>query len=384
MLKVKLTRDLRKSLLRGHPWVYKQAVEPQKKTNRVEMCEVVDKKSKNVAWGYYDPNSPLAVRVLSLEKKPPNKAYFQKIMDQALSLRKSLFSEGTNCFRLFNGEGDGLPGLVCDVYADVAVIQFDGKGPFEFWDQEFIASWLIEKEVCKGVYFKPRKSDQLEPQEWGSVPTDNEVLVKENGISFLVNFRDGQKTGFFLDQRDNRQYLSKLSKDKSLINLFSYTGGFSLYAGLGGASKVLSVDLSEPALDLAQRSWEQNSFRGNHETLSVDIFKFLETVDEKWDMVMVDPPSLTHSEKNKPQAVQNYVELFSKSAQRVQAGGDLFLSSCSSHISFQDFFEIINESLGLARRKGRIYRVSGQGADHPFPHVCPELRYLKFVHLKID
>ena len=385
MLKVQLTRDLRKNILRGHPWVYRESVQPLAKAPRACLCEVLDKKKKGLAWAIYSPDGPLALRILSTEKKPPSTRFFESRMALALRLRESVRSNETNGFRLFNGEGDGLPGLVCDVYADVAVIQFDGDSCFEFWDQEFVAQWLLKLDFIKTVYCKPRRSDSREAQSWGKEIDDKPIVVLENGQKFLVNFVDGQKTGFFLDQRDNRNYLKSLCRGKSVLNLFSYTGGFSVYAGAGGAKHVTSVDLAGPALELAHKSWLLNDLDEKaHETLAVDVFDYIEKEDRQFNVVMVDPPSMTHSEKTKQQGIRAYTELFAKACQLVGPGDHLVLSSCSSHISFNDFLDIIDEALSMGRRKGRILRISGQGADHPIPHFCRELRYLKFVDVVLD
>lgn len=385
MLKVQMTRDLRKNILRGHPWVYRQAIEPLKSVNKACLCEVVDKKKKALAWAIYSPEGPLALRILSTDRKPPNQNFFAKRMEQAFAIRNNIRSRNTNAFRLFNGEGDGLPGLVCDIYNNLAVMQFDGDSCFEFWDQEFIAQWLLENTIVESVYCKPRRSDTRSGKHWGKQPENDVIEILENGCKFLVNYVDGQKTGFFLDQRDNREYLKSLAIDKKVLNLFSYTGGFSVYAGLGGAKQVISVDLSAPALDLAQQSWELNGLdKDAHSTLAVDVFKFMEEERGDYDIVMVDPPSMSHSEKTKNQAIKVYTDLFAKASQLVGPGNHLVLSSCSSHISSNDFLEIIDEALSMGRRKGRILRISGQGADHPIPHYCRELRYLKFVDLVLD
>lgn len=385
MLKVKLGRDLRKQLLRGHPWVYSQSVDNPPKVREAQLCEVLDKKGQFVVWGIYDPHSPLVVRSLSTEKKPPNKSFFEKRFSQSLELRKNFFSSETNSFRLFNGEGDRLPGLVCDIYDKVAVIQFDGEGPFQFWDQEFIAEWLLENTLSETVVYKPRFSDKKEPIFWGKRLESEVIEIKENGRHFLVNIIEGQKTGFFLDQRDNRLYVSQLSKESTVLNLFSYSGGFSIYAGSGGAQKVTSVDISQGALSLADEAWKKTGLNPEqHESCCEDVFKFIETESRKWSLVVVDPPSMTHSEKQKAKAVKAYVDLFSQSLRLVEKCGDICFSSCSSHISFEDFFDIINESLSKSRKTGRIHRISGQGVDHPFPHSCHEMRYLKFVHVKLD
>ncbi len=383
MLKVRLKRDLRKNILRGHPWVYREAIEVVR--GETQLCELIDKKGKFVAWGFYDQKSPLAVRILSTKKKPPNQHFYEQRFRQAYSLRQNIMSSDTNGLRLFNGEGDRLPGLVCDLYDRVAVIQFDGQGSFDFWDQDFISNWILENTVAQTVYFKPRRSEDKKPIIWGEALADDLVLIKENGQSFLVNIVDGQKTGFFFDQRDNRQYIKSISRGLSVLNLFSYTGGFSIYAGSGGAKEVLSVDLSKEALELANKSWEQTfNKKQGHDVEACDVFDFVKRATRTWDIVIVDPPSMSHSEKNRKSAIQSYIDLFAKASHLVSPQGHLVLSSCSSHVSFSDFLEIITEALSQARLTGRILRVSGQGADHPFPHFCDELRYLKFVHLILD
>lgn len=369
-LKIKLSRNLRRSILRGHPWVYKDALISPGPIGQAQLCQVSDK-SGDLAWGIYDPHSVLALRILlNLD--------FERQFARAYDLRAPVRASNTNAYRLFNGEGDCLPGLVCDVYDSVAVLQFDGQGPSEFWDRELIKNWILKNTLCQTVVEKQRRNpdQKIEPAE---------VLVLENGVKFKINLEKGQKTGFFLDQRDNRNYIRQVSAGKSVLNLFSYTGGFSVYAGLGGASRVASLDISKGALELAEENWLLNGLDKNkHTSLCVDVFEYLRGNAEPWDHIIVDPPSMTHSKDQKDLAVSKYVEIFTAAAKRVRAGGELSLSSCSSHISFDDFLSIIEEALSGARRRGRVLRVSGQGPDHPFPHVCPELRYLKFVHLALE
>ncbi len=384
MLKVQLNRDLRKNILRGQPWVYREAVELKKGVESSVLCQVLDRKGQGLAWALYSPEGPLALRILSTEKRPPNETLYQARLKAAWNLRASLRTVDTNAYRLVNGEGDWLPGFVCDVYNNLAVMQFDGDSCYEFWDQEFLAQWLLENTPVESVYCKPRRSDQRDPLVFGASLDFEPIEILENGVRFIVDYVQGQKTGFFLDQRDNRQYLKSLAQGKTVLNLFSYTGGFSIYAGLGGADRVTSVDLSEPALQLATKAWHLNDLEpGKHKAVATDVFDFLEANRDDFDVVMVDPPSMTHSEKTKAQAVKAYTHLFSQAARLCGGGSHLVLSSCSSHISFQDFFEIIEESLSKARKKGQILKVSGQGIDHPFPHSCRELRYLKFVDVLI-
>lgn len=374
---------MRKTLLRGQPWVYRQSIEVPRQIERAQFCQVTDAKGE-LGWAIFDPHAPLSLRMLSTDKAPPNQALYLRRFERALALRSHLDRQQTNAYRLFNGEGDLLPGLVCDIYDHTAVVQFDGQGPSEFWDRELITNWLLEKTGCQSVVEKNRRSKERTIESLGGAPAENEVTVKENGALFKVNLEKGQKTGFFLDQRDNRHYIRHATHGKSLLNLFSYTGGFSVNAGLGGARRVASLDVSRGAIDQSQENWELNGLDPKkHEGLCVDVFEYLKSADEKWDHIIVDPPSMGHSEKDKERAKQKYIEVFAAAAKQVAKEGHLSVSSCSSHISFADFFEIIQESLSQSRLRGQVLRVSGQGPDHPFPNEGHELRYLKFVHLAL-
>lgn len=383
-LKIKLSRNLRRSILRGHPWVYKEAIVSPGKVDQAQLCQVLDNKGE-LAWAIYDPHGPLSLRILSLEKTPPLQLFLEKQFARALALRKNIISPQTTAYRLFNGEGDLLPGLVCDMYGETAVLQFDGQGPSEFWDAQMVAEWLMANAGCTSVIEKTRRNSDRTTELILGKPVDSEVVVKENDVNFKVNLEKGQKTGFFLDQRDNRNYIRSVSSGKSVLNLFSYTGGFSVYAGLGGAKKVASLDVSKGAISLAEENWKLNGLEPSlHQGLCVDVFEYLNGDPEEWDHIIVDPPSMSHSEDQRDLAKSKYIDLFAAAAKRVCKKGELSMSSCSSHVSFDDFFEIIDEALSQARRRGQILRVSGQGADHPFPHACHELRYLKFVHVALD
>lgn len=378
-----LNRNLRKNLLQGSPWVYAEALIKNKDLKTTGLCKLKDSRNSFVCWGMYDPQSPLAFRVLSLDEKPPTKVFYEQLILQAIETRKNIGLQNTNCFRLINGEGDFLPGFICDIYNNIAVIQFDGQGPYDFWDQNWIAEILIKNTDCEAVYYKPRYSSSNKPLIWGKedlIDSLSEVL--ENDVKFYVDIIQGQKTGFFLDQRENRSYVKKLSKSKSVMNLFSYSGGFSVYAGLGGATKVTSVDIAQGALELAEKNWLLNNLEPKqHRSICADVFDFIHTTEDKYDIVICDPPSLAKSEKHKDQALQKYIETFAAAAKKVLPKGHLILSSCSSHISFNDFNEIATSALSKARKRGQILRVSGQGPDHPYPHACPELRYLKFMDI---
>lgn len=387
MIEVILTRNLRRDILRGHPWIYRQALKVSVQGSQQTMLEashgqlakLLDQKGKFLAWGILDPSSVIGFRVLSLHEKPPNSAEWKKRLDECWQLRASVRGQGeTTGYRLINGEGDGFAGVVCDIYDSTAVIQFDGQGCSEFWDQEMIVEWLVFRGV-KSVVDKSRMQSSAKTL-FG--PEISDYQIKENNLTFSGSILHGQKTGFFFDQRDNRQYVRQLCQELSVLNVFSYNGGFSVYAGMGGASSVTSVDLSAAAIDSAHQNWLGNGLEEQkHNGIAADAFDFLQQEKAAWDIVIVDPPSMASSEKSKERAIVKYVEVFSLAAKRLNLPGHLMLSSCSSHVSFADFFEIIEQTLSNLRRRGRILRVSGQGMDHPFPHVCPELRYLKFVHI---
>lgn len=386
--KIMLSRNLRKYILQGQPWVYKDSIVSPKQTHP-NLCQVHDKKGF-IAWAFYDAESPLALRILSTEKTIPDATFFKNQLLKSIAARKSLNPNVTNACRLIHGEGDYFPGLVCDIYNDTAVIQFDGRGPELFWKENkiFNFDWLFDFTPVKSIIIKSRHIKNNTGKFFlGDDQKDfTKTMIKENNLNFLVNLIEGQKTGFFLDQRDNRSYVESISKDKSVLNLFSYTGGFSVYAGRGGARQVCSMDLSSPALSYSQKNWELNNLPNSaHHCLFEDILKWIEKKPSKlWDMVIVDPPSMAKSKDQKQIAIKKYIDLFSNAIKFLQPSGDLILSSCSSHIHFSDFQDIINQAVSANRKKAQVLRLSSQGPDHPYLQSMPEGRYLKFSHLKLS
>lgn len=367
--------------MQGHPWIYKDNLSIPKEVQVTGLCKLKDIKNELIGWGIYSPQSPLSFRLLSLDKNPPNQKYYEDLLAKAKSLRASVINPKSNAYRFVNGEGDLMPGFVCDIYGIVAVMQFDGQSMHEFWDQDFLADWILQNTECKTVYFKPRHDFNLKPKVWGEALNSYLIQCRENGCEFLVDIKDGQKTGFFLDQRENRKYIGQIAKNKTVLNLFSYTGGFSVYAGLNHAKAVTSVDIADGALELSQKIWSLNKIEASYKTVCADVFDYLAKDGDKFDIVICDPPSLAKSENQKSLAMNKYIDTFAMAAKRVKSGGHLVLSSCSSHISFNDFELIATEALSKARKRGQTLRVSGQGADHPYPQACPHLRYLKFMDL---
>jgi 23S rRNA (cytosine1962-C5)-methyltransferase len=238
------------------------------------------------------------------------------------------------------------------------------------------------------VYFKRKNSEE----EKGLIlagECDNltEVEFLEHGVKFRTNIIDAAKTGFFLDQRENRNFIRNISKDKTLLNLFGYTGGFSVYAGLGGASKVTTVDIAPHAIKASELNWEINLLSPEmHEAICTDAFEYVKEAHEKkqqWDIVIADPPSFAPNQKSVETAKEAYTKIFADSLKLVKDGGFFAASSCSGHISFELFLELVQEALSRAKRRGKVLLVKGQPEDHPYPMALPEMRYLKFVYLQV-
>jgi len=386
---LQLNRDLTRSLKRGHPWVFADALRSRPKARPGSLALLLDKQGRQkLAWGFYDPDSPLAFRVCSLDyDHKPDEAWVEQRLTQALTLRQALFDERTTGFRLCNGEGDGLPGLVCDIYGDTAVLRLDGEGPGHFWNVEGIAGWMAGNLSLKRVYQRwRRRGDAAGRTLLGDTPTEA-IPFFENDHHFTADVVNGQKTGFFLDQRDNRQRLGRLAAGKRVLNLFGYTGGFSVYAGLGGAAHVTTVDLAQPALDAAGHHWQLNGLSPDkHHLVAADAFTFLDEAAKQgraWEMVILDPPSFAPAKKAVPQAIAAYRNLIAAGAAVTTPDGLLAAASCSSHVSQEMFLDACEAAVSRARRRATILSISGQPPDHPAPLVAPELRYLKFVLMLI-
>jgi 23S rRNA (cytosine1962-C5)-methyltransferase len=308
-------------------------------------------------------------------------------LESAMELRRMLFDERTSGFRLLNGEGDGLPGLTCDLYDKHAVLKLDGDAPAAFWNVDAFADWLQQRLAITNVFLKFRSDAKMRGRSIrGTIPS-KPVRFIENGLHFQADLVQGQKTGFFFDQRDNRARIGQLARGRLVLNLFAYTGGFSIYAGSNGATEVTSVDLAKPAMEEAQRNWRLNDLPdARHHTSASDVFAFLEkakAAKRSWDLIVVDPPSFAPAERHVKAALASYQALFTASLHVLTSGGIVAFSSCSSHISSQMFLELIELATSKARRRATVLGVYGQPADHLFPLVCRELQYLKFLLLQV-
>ena len=386
-VRLKLIRDRTRMLKQGYPWIYRDWLKELPDAPVGSRAVVWDKDDKLLAFGMYDPTGPLAVRVCGVDGEKLNDDLIRARLEAALALRRALFDDQTSAFRLLNGEGDGLPGLTCDIYADHAVLKLDGDAPTAFWNVDAFADWLTEHLSLTRVFLKYRSDAPTRGRAIrGGVPAEP-VQFLENGKRFIANLVDGQKTGFFLDQRDNRARIGALAKGRSVLNLFAYTGGFSVYAGMNGATAVTSVDLAKPAMEDAKKNWLLNGLREDrHQTVAADVFQFLDEARKQkrlWDMVVVDPPSFASAARHVEKATASYQKLFIAALGVVAAGGIVAFSSCSSHITPQMFAELTEAAVSMSRRRAIVLGIYGQPADHPFPLVCKELQYLKFLLLQV-
>lgn len=387
-LTLRLSRDLTRSVKRGHPWVFVDALRDLPPAPPGTTAVLLDNsRGRPIAVGFYDPESSVTFRACRVEEPLRlNDEWAEFRFEQALALRRRLFDEHTTGFRLFNGEGDGLPGLVCDCYSDVAVLKLDGPAASGFWDIDGIAEWLVEHVGVRSVV--ERRKQRGREGRWLLGPRSPLVEFREHGVKFTADVLSGQKTGFFLDQRDNRQWIRRMSAGSRVLNVFSYTGGFSVMAGVGGAKHVTSVDSAEPAIEAADAHWLLNGLPADaHAGVAVDAFEFLDEARlkrRKWDVVVIDPPAFAPSEASVARAVSAYRKLAFNGAAITERGGLLALASCSSHIDAQTFLESCEEGISEARRRATLLAMHSQPADHPTPLAMPEFRYLKFALLRCE
>jgi 23S rRNA (cytosine1962-C5)-methyltransferase len=382
-----LSRDLVRSLKRGDPWIFADALTGRPPAPAGSMAVLHDGRGRPVAAGLYDPAPSLCFRACTVEDGLAlDDAWAGGRLARALALRKALLGPETTGYRLLNGEGDGVPGLVCDVYAETAVLRLDGDGPAGFWNAPEIARWLAQAAGVTTVIERARGGDG--GRALLGAPPAEPVTFLENGVWFTTDVLRGQKTGFFLDQRENRERVRHLARGRRVLNLFGYTGGFSVQAGLGGAEQVTTVDLANPAIEAAQAHWQLNGLphRG-HEAVAGDVFTFLEDAaraGRRWDLVIADPPSFAPNQASVPQARAAYRRLIAAASAATEPDGLLAAASCSSHIAAPEFLDLCEEGVGAARRRAAVLAVHGQPFDHPSPLALPQFRYLKFVLLRVE
>lgn len=354
------------------------------------IARLSDRRGRPLAMGYYDSEGPLSLRVCHTHpRRPLDDAWAEARLEAALALRSRWRdSEETTGYRLFNGEGDGLPGLVCDIYGDTAVMKLDGPVAEAFWDDAGVARWVADALGLARVYGRRRSRGGPEGSPLvGDVP-QGPVAFLENGLRFTADVVAGQKTGFFLDQRDNRDRVRAWSHGRRVLNVFGYTGGFSIAALAGGAEQVTTVDVAPAAVAAAAAHVTANGFsEARHDAVTADAFAFFEAAVEEgrtWDLVVVDPPSFAPNKKALEKAAGAYRKLVAVAAQVTAPGGLLAAASCSSHVSPDAFLGLCEEGIGGARRRATILARHDQPSDHPTPLAFPAFRYLKFVLMRVD
>lgn len=392
MPKVILKPGKEQSLRRFHPWVFSGAISTTVgELTEGDLVEVYDAYEEFLAIGHCQVGS-IAVRILSFEEQEVNYEFWKDRIQKAYNLRKSLgfvHSEETNAYRLIHGEGDGLPGLIIDYYNGTAVVQMHTVGMFLIQDDILKALKEIYGDALKAVYNKsegalPYKADVEAENAYVFGRTIDKVAI-ENGLKFHVDWEKGQKTGFFVDQRDNRSLLEKYSKGKDVLNMFCYTGGFSFYAMRGGAKSVHSVDSSERAIQITNDNVELN-FPGDkrHESFAVDAFKYLGEIKDKYDLIVLDPPAFAKHTKVLKNALNGYRRLNAKAMEQIKSGGIIFTFSCSQVVSKDQFRTMVFSAAAKAGRQVRILHQLTQPADHPVNIYHPEGEYLKGLVIYVE
>ena len=396
--KIILKRGKEESLLRRHPWVFSGAVDHFEADDEAQIQEgaivkVYTRKGDFIAQGHFQIGS-IAVRVLSFEEETIDQAWWNAKVRTAYDVRQTLGmidNPETNCYRLIHGEGDSLPGLVVDIYGSTAVVQCHSVGMFLSRKEIAEAIRVVYGDRVTAIY---DKSSQTVPPKanlnavdgylWGQAEHSSQVVL-EHGEKFLVNWEKGQKTGFFLDQRENRELVKRYSKGRTVLNTFCYTGGFSVYALSGGAKEVCSVDSSERAVMLAHDNMVLNFGEGApHSEVAADAVEYLKNIGDKYDLIILDPPAFAKHHKVLGNAMQGYKRLNARALSQIKPGGILFTFSCSQAVSKELFRTTVFSAAAIAGRKVRILHQLHQPADHPINIYHPEGEYLKGLVLYVE
>lgn len=387
-----LRRGKEESLQRFHPWIFSGAIHhADDGIAEGDVVRVITAEGAFIAVGHYQIGS-IAVRVLSFRDITIDRDFWRARLDAALQMRRSIGTADNprnDTYRLVHGEGDNLPGLIIDCYGSTAVMQAHSVG-MHVARQE-IGEALVEVMGSRisHVYYKsettlPFKAELGQENGFIIGSTDDNIAV-ENGLRFHVDWLRGQKTGFFVDQRENRALLEQYAKDKSVLNMFCYTGGFSVYAMRGGARLVHSVDSSAKAIELTNRNIELN-FPGDsrHEAFCDDAFKYLDANDNKYDLIVLDPPAFAKHRGALRNALKGYTRLNVKGLERIRHGGLLFTFSCSQVVTKDNFRNAVFTAAAQTGRKVRILHQLHQPADHPINIYHPEGEYLKGLVLYVE
>jgi len=384
-LKTLVLKPTRTQRIRGgHPWVF--AGEVQKISGEEQPGEVVqvkDAKGKFVGLGTVNPNSNILVRLLTRMEETIDDDFWRRRIEEALKVRGDYLT-GTDAYRLIHSEADGLPGLVVDRYGPYLSVQILAMG-IEV-RRDLIIQTLIDLVKPRGIFERSdvsvRRLEGLEERKgpiWGQTPPKS-LIINEGPYQIGVDIQNGQKTGFFLDQRPNRLRVGELAKGRRVLNAFSYSGGFTMAAALGGATEVVSVDISAEAIALGEANAQMNGVSERCSWVTANAFDFLreqEKAKELYDMIILDPPAFTKSKDSIPGAIRGYKEINLRAIRMLRPGGMLVSASCSHHMDAQTFVSVIQDAANDSGRRLRQLDLRGAGIDHPVLPAAPETNYLK-------
>ena len=393
MKKVNLKPAKEKSLLRKHPWVFSGAIKNvEKDTKDGSIVEIFSNKEKYLATGHYNQGN-ISVRIFEFERQEINEEYWKKKIIKAYEQRINTIeiSSTNNVYRLVHAEGDQMPGFICDIYNKVAIFQFHSIGMWKHKD--VFTKIILELLPLDVIYDKSEKTlpkiylDEYKIQNSYLFQKKEITNIKviENGNEFLIDWENGQKTGFFIDQRENRQYLGELAKDKKILNTFCYSGGFSIYALNNGAKEVHSLDSSQKAIDLLEDNLNfLSDFKNNHKSIIDDAKEYMKNLNDQYDIIILDPPAFAKHMKVKHKALQGYKRLNTRAIEQIRPNGILFTFSCSQVIDNNLFRHMVLSSAIAAGRNVSILKQMHQPADHPINIFHPESEYLKGLVLKVE
>ncbi len=388
----KVKKAAEKSIKQGHPWVYEASIVKQSKEGKAGDIAVIFDQRRNrlLAIGLYDPSSIIRIRILKVGAPAEiDRAFFRDRLEEALSKRKSLLATATTAFRLVYGENDALPGLIIDIYNKNAVIKLYSEVWYNFLAD--LSEIITELLAIETIVLRLNRLLQKKALSYGDGDillgklADEEIVFTEHGLLFCANLLKGHKTGYFLDHRHNRLRVRGLSKNKSVLDIFSYAGGFSVNAIAGGATEVISIDISQQALEIAKKNVALNFELASHTIMAIDAFLGigqLRRQKKKFDLVIVDPPSFAKSEDQVLGAVKTYRRLVKTVHHLISKGGILLMASCSSRIDKETFYSLVTDELARCKRAFRILDSNTHDVDHP--EGIRELSYLKSIYLVLE
>lgn len=386
---VRIAKAKLHSILRRHPWIFSGAITNDTSSfEDGDLVRVTDHKGNTIGYGHFQ-HATIAVRVLTLEDRPIDQEFFNERIHNAISVRNNcnLYREDNNIMRLVHGEGDSLPGLIIDYYNKVAVIQCHSIGMYRSLDM--IKEALIQTldEELDAIYSKssdtlPEREENEDGYIYNGCITPH--TATEYGVDYHIDWVTGQKTGFFIDQRENRALLGKYAQGKKVLNTFCYSGGFSLSALYNGAELVHSLDSSKKAIELTNANVELNGFGERHASIVADAMQYMKELQEDYDIIVLDPPAFAKHRDKRHKAVQGYKRLNAHAIRQIKPGGIIFTFSCSQVVDKVLFTNTIIAAAIEAGREVRILEQLHQPADHPINAFHPEGEYLKGLVIQVD